>query len=160
MRRTCVPAVVALLMGLLAGGCRDQVEPAQGAVQNAAKPEPATPAEQRTASAEPTEPAAADASKKSEDELHKGCEHDALADCVELARRLRGRDKPTPADLESAIELLNSTCERGEARGCTELGMSYQDGLGVAQDTQRAAKLYERACNAGAARCCSQLGAL
>jgi hypothetical protein len=50
---------------------------------------------------------------------------------------------------ESEAERLQQACDGGEMRGCYDLGIMYEDGDGVPQDSRRAAELYQQACNGG-----------
>lgn len=61
-------------------------------------------------------------------------------------------------DYASAAALYDHACTGGNAEGCTELGMLYDQGAGVTKDETRAAGLYRRACIAGNAKGCSNLG--
>jgi uncharacterized protein len=91
-----------------------------------------------------------------------GSDEGALQACLDLALRLReghGSEITAPQPTAS-IELLHRACDRKHAAACAELGLSYQDGLGLSKDLSRAADLYRSACEAGAGRGCSRLGAL
>ena len=53
-----------------------------------------------------------------------------------------------------------SACEQGNATACNDLGVCYQRGYWVAQDSRSAFRLFDRACSGGSADACSNLGAL
>ena len=63
-------------------------------------------------------------------------------------------------DPEEAVRLYRLSCDGGNMRGCTNLGVLYDEGLGVTQDYARAYTLYEQACDGGDAGGCTVLGAL
>jgi hypothetical protein len=69
------------------------------------------------------------------------------------AGALGGRQNPSLSKLQKA-------CTDGEARGCFDLGLRYEDGSGVPKDERHAAALYEQACTGGEARGCRGLGLL
>jgi|GEM_PF-1853130 len=76
-----------------------------------------------------------------------------------------GRVGPRPVPLESASSAERETlkkewegCRDGSARHCSDLGVSYRDGLGVTQSDSRAVQLYKQACDGGDALGCSNLG--
>jgi hypothetical protein len=58
------------------------------------------------------------------------------------------------------LEACKSLCDGGEAAGCFNLGVLYDDGRGVKQDDFKAAKLYEKACDGGIAESCYNFGHL
>jgi TPR repeat protein len=49
-------------------------------------------------------------------------------------------------------------CEGGEAAGCNNLGLKYDNGEGTKQDYFQAVKYYKRACAGGNAIGCNNLG--
>ena len=61
-------------------------------------------------------------------------------------------------DYQKAVELFKKACDSGEAKGCNNLGVLYEDGQGVKQDYQKAAQLYQKACDSGEANGCYNLG--
>jgi uncharacterized protein len=63
-------------------------------------------------------------------------------------------------DYASALPLFTSACERGEAIGCSGLGVLYRNGFGVTKDDTRAVGLFRKACDGGRMPACSNLGAL
>jgi len=44
--------------------------------------------------------------------------------------------------------------------GCSNLGVGYENGVGVKQDYTKAAELYKKACEGGEATGCDNLGVL
>lgn len=44
---------------------------------------------------------------------------------------------------------LQKSCDDGNARACSDLGLLYTKGEGVPKDAARAAQLYQKACDAG-----------
>ena len=61
-------------------------------------------------------------------------------------------------DAARAVALYQEGCDRGDARGCTNLGWMYRTGTGVAADAARAVSLYQEGCDGGSARGCTNLG--
>ncbi|MDR2507268.1 MAG: sel1 repeat family protein [Candidatus Accumulibacter sp.] len=55
---------------------------------------------------------------------------------------------------------FKKSCDGGDAKTCTNLGVLYVTGKGVKQDYARAAELYAKACDGENARGCSSLGEL
>ena len=56
-----------------------------------------------------------------------------------------------------ARTLYQRACDGGAARGCTNLGVLYERGLGVTRDVAQARTLYQRACGAGDTDACADL---
>ncbi len=54
----------------------------------------------------------------------------------------------------AAAEVDRRACDRGEADGCTNLGVLYEDGKGVPQDQAQAAAYYRRGCEGGSTQGC------
>src|SRR5262249_36061707 len=73
--------------------------------------------------------------------------------CVNLATLHKDGNGVT-RDLARAAALFRSSCERGAAEGCNELGALYEG----ARDYPQAASLYETSCNGGLASACNNLG--
>lgn len=63
-------------------------------------------------------------------------------------------------DRALAREYFERACEGGSARGCAQVGVMYQFGLGVERDFARAANEYERACGMKDVTSCVALGHL
>ncbi len=63
-------------------------------------------------------------------------------------------------DGQTAARFWRAACDRGNARGCSNLGVLYAQGLGVAQDAVQAAALYRQGCDGGNAPGCTGLGVL
>lgn len=59
---------------------------------------------------------------------------------------------------EEEVTRITTECAGGKPDSCTQLGLLYAHGQGVAKDEKRAAKLYQRACDAGHAPGCFHLG--
>ena len=66
------------------------------------------------------------------------------------------REKPHG---KSPLERLSQACEGGDMPACSDLGVTYGTGYGVARDSARAAALYRRACEGGDMGGCFNLGA-
>ena len=45
--------------------------------------------------------------------------------------------------------LYRQACDMGNAMGCNNLGLMYQNGEGVAKDDAKAVELYQKSCDAG-----------
>ncbi|WP_103569977.1 tetratricopeptide repeat protein [Campylobacter concisus] len=63
-------------------------------------------------------------------------------------------------DYQKAAQLYQKACDGGDAGGCYNLGVLYDNGQGVNRDYQKAAQLYQKACDGGGAKGCSSLGFL
>ena len=71
-----------------------------------------------------------------------------------------GAVSPVFAEENAEVQETIKQCEKGDTRGCVNLGLMYDYGSGVKQDYFEAVKLYRRACEKGEARGCSHLGAM
>jgi hypothetical protein len=78
----------------------------------------------------------------------KAGEWDGLAVEVAEADEEQGTAKP----------LFSTACERGDMRGCYNLGVAYRDGVNVRKDSIKAAALFKTACDRGFAKACYNLG--
>lgn len=58
------------------------------------------------------------------------------------------------SEAEKAFSL---SCESGNGKGCYELGMMYENGIGMAQNKYKASNLYAQACRAHEALGCSNM---
>ena len=63
-------------------------------------------------------------------------------------------------DYQSAVKLFTKACDGGDASGCYNLGIMYDNGQGVKQDYHQAAKLWTKACDGGHASGCYNLGSM
>jgi hypothetical protein len=59
-----------------------------------------------------------------------------------------------------AIPLFNQACSGGKTDSCYRLGLMYDFGQGVTQDSSRAAAFYSKSCNAGIGAACYHLSML
>ena len=66
----------------------------------------------------------------------------------------------TPAGYEKARQLFQNMCDEDRIVGCTNLGVMYENGEGVAQDYATAFDLYTRGCDGANAQACSNLGVM
>ena len=57
-------------------------------------------------------------------------------------------------------EELNKQCQKGNAPACVLLGIMYDNGEGVKQDSFKAAELYRQACDGKNALGCTNLGVM
>ena len=62
------------------------------------------------------------------------------------------------ASAETYAEALTKQCQKGKAEGCFKLGVAYDNGLGVTQDSVKAAELFRKACDGQNAGGCAALG--
>ncbi|MEL7106245.1 MAG: tetratricopeptide repeat protein [Pseudomonadota bacterium] len=79
------------------------------------------------------------------------CEGGLTEDCVDegtAAYRLGG---------ERAAQLLMASCEGGDMRGCSFLGLVYNEGVGVEVDQDLAFKSYLKACDGGEPISCANI---
>jgi TPR repeat protein len=106
-------------------------------------------------------PAAAGASAVApapdEGALAARCARGFAPECRELGR---ARLLASPPDPRLGAALVTKACELGDAAACSDLGVLYAVGRGVAQSDERAAALVRRACEQGSALACSNEGAL
>ncbi|WP_154466089.1 tetratricopeptide repeat protein [Helicobacter pylori] len=63
-------------------------------------------------------------------------------------------------DFSKARKYFEKACDLNNGRGCSNLGVLYQNGQGVEKDLTKAAYLYSRACELKDGWGCSFLGAL
>ena len=68
-------------------------------------------------------------------------------------------EQPLVLDDDARVALLLG-CERGDARGCTHLGVLHSEGLGRPTDYDEAARLYGLGCDGGDGWGCTNLGFL
>jgi TPR repeat protein len=62
----------------------------------------------------------------------------------------------TPNSLRRAANLFNKSCGDGNATGCVNLGIMYENGQGgLARDLTRASQLYLKGCSGGDATGCN-----
>ena len=59
------------------------------------------------------------------------------------------KDKKRAAEFRKA-------CDGGHAQGCSNLGVAYHKGEGVAKNAKRAATLFRKACRGGVTRACAR----
>ncbi len=57
------------------------------------------------------------------------------------------------------ITALAKGCDAGAVIACSNLGVAYERGIGVARDPDRAHALYEQACSGGWQGACAHLPA-
>jgi TPR repeat protein len=58
-----------------------------------------------------------------------------------LGDRLRERPPPAQPDYAGALEAYHRACTQDHALGCAQVGLMYQDGLGVQPNAKRASDL-------------------
>ncbi len=61
---------------------------------------------------------------------------------------------------EEAVGLYEKACQASDTKSCVNLGVLYEQGLGVGQDYQKAFEFYTRGCDGGFAISCSNLASL
>lgn len=71
-----------------------------------------------------------------------------------------GKEAYNKGDYQKAAQLFQKACDGGNAGDCNNLGVLYENGLGVRQDYQKATEFYQKACDGGDAVGCSILGSL
>ncbi len=62
-------------------------------------------------------------------------------------------------EAEEAAQLVDA-CDGGAPLACSEVGLRYEGGVGLAQSYARAAESYRRACDGGSGLGCTKLGVL
>jgi TPR repeat protein len=63
-------------------------------------------------------------------------------------------------DGDRAFALYKRSCDLGSVDGCSDLGWTYAEGMGVGRDFKAAEKLYQKGCDAGHIASCGLLGSL
>jgi TPR repeat protein len=63
-----------------------------------------------------------------------------------------------PPEEVRAVADHQRACDGGDAKGCDDLGKSYEAGRGVPEDRERALALYQKACDGGYAIGCDDVG--
>jgi TPR repeat protein len=101
----------------------------------------------------PVQPAATPAESTCPD----GCEGESPDELFARAAQYASGTSGPP-DFARAAPLLRGACDGGHARACSNLGVLYHEGKGVAQDEAEATLLFERACDAAYAPACFNLG--
>lgn len=71
--------------------------------------------------------------------LFFGAKH-GVATTIEM-----GKEAVANKDYASAVSIFNPLVESGDARACYELGLLYEEGLGVPKDPKLAASLFQKA---------------
>jgi TPR repeat protein len=102
-------------------------------------------------------PTVGEAAALDEGALAARCARGFAPECRDLGRARLLAPAPDP---RLAAALLTKACEIGDPAGCSDLGVLYALGRGVAQSDDRAAALARRACEQGSAIACSNQGAL
>ena len=82
----------------------------------------------------------------------------AKATLTPLDTYMRGEELIKEDRYGDAVPLMTAACDKGNADGCSALGLMYQNSEGVARDDFKAASLYRKACDGGNARGCTNLG--
>ena len=77
----------------------------------------------------------------------------ALSDSVDDGINAAGK-----GNYKQAEELFKKACDGGYAKGCSNLGVMYDNGYGVKQDSFKAVELWTKACDGGNVEGCSNLG--
>ncbi len=92
------------------------------------------------------------------------CRADNPDACAHAGSLFTNERRGAGLDRQKARELFTTSCDKGSALGCTELGNMFFGGAGLERDKQsehdsEAAKLYEKACGLwGGAEGCARLG--
>ena len=81
----------------------------------------------------------------------------------------QGEELPTPQyeititkvnSPAEAVEIFERACAEGNVMHCSNLGLSYDNGIWTNQDYEKAKFYFEKACNGDYAKACFHLGAL
>lgn len=59
-----------------------------------------------------------------------------------------------------AVDAFSAACENGNGTGCYNLGLMYENAVGVAQNKYKASTLYAQACRAQEPLGCSNMALL
>ncbi|OUT09261.1 tetratricopeptide repeat protein [Campylobacter concisus] len=60
-----------------------------------------------------------------------------------------GKEAYDKGDYQKAAQLYQKACDSGQAVGCSNLGVSYQNGQGVKQNFSTAKQYFGKACDLG-----------
>lgn len=77
-----------------------------------------------------------------------------------LAAHAKPPQAKKAADPKQAAERYQAACDAKDWGSCYDLGVAYEEGVGVAADPKRAAELYERGCKEASSDCCAGLAVL
>lgn len=88
---------------------------------------------------------------------HRACDLRVVGGCVSLVKHLAPGVAAAPIE-ERIVALLSSSCERGDAASCVDLGISYELGRHAGRDEARAVSIYEKACAQVPTERCLDLG--
>ena len=69
-----------------------------------------------------------------------------------------GLDAQHRGDYAAAATLYQQACTDGDTRGCTGLGILFEEGRGGTKDETRAAELFQQACTGGDEAGCFGVG--
>ena len=86
------------------------------------------------------------------------CDNDHAAACNEIGRIVGTGDGGQKVDFAVANEMFEKSCNLGDAQGCANLGIMYDQGSGVKQDATKARELYEKGCEGKISNACFNLG--
>lgn len=87
--------------------------------------------------------------------FQKGCDVGGELSCNVVADfYMKAKNYP------QAFRFYTKACDGGMMGACNDLGVLYQNGLGVRQDGAQALELYVRACDGGVGLGCENVGAL
>ncbi|MFO0606405.1 MAG: SEL1-like repeat protein [Polyangiales bacterium] len=83
----------------------------------------------------------------------RGCQGDDFSACGSAATLSR-----LARQYAESLEFARRGCDGRDGTSCNQLGLLYEDGLGVVRNPNRAAQYYEQACDLGMQTACSNLG--
>jgi TPR repeat protein len=90
--------------------------------------------------------------------LERSCALHFATGCVDLAFDYATGHDGVARDDARATPIFVEACDGGEASGCYNAGLMYDDGRGVPEDPAAAAAAYEDGCRGGSAMACDNLG--
>lgn len=98
---------------------------------------------------------------KAAEYLSKACENGDRTVCTFLGESYVGKRKELYMGVQVSVnyskgaELFSKACALGGVSSCENLGIMYQKGIGVPQDTTRSRKYYSKACGLGSKEACT-----
>lgn len=91
-------------------------------------------------------------------EHQAGCDRGRAADCAQLGYIYELGLYGIAVDHNRANHLYAGACDAQIGWACTNIGLSYESGRAVSQDSEIAAIYYQRGCELGSYTACSNLG--
>lgn len=89
--------------------------------------------------------------------FNASCTNGGAISCYYLGDFYRSGDEGKEPDYVAAMSAYERGCKLGDIPSCTNTGVLYENGLGVAQDESKARNIYRSACFSGDSSACDNL---